>query len=210
MTKIAIIDYGMGNLRSVQKGFEKVGFEAIVTADPKVVLEAEKIVLPGVGAFRDCMRNLEQGGFVEPILKVIRDGRPFLGICVGMQLLMTDSVEFGLYQGLNVIPGHVLRFPEGMEENGEELKVPHMGWNQLTIRRRSPIFTGIEEGTNVYFVHSYYEKPDDESVVAATSMYGFEFCASIWKDNIVATQFHPEKSQETGLRMLKNFGEFTC
>ncbi|MBT0653340.1 imidazole glycerol phosphate synthase subunit HisH [Geomobilimonas luticola] len=204
---IAIVDYGMGNLRSVQKGFEKVGFEAIVTADPKVVLEAEKIVLPGVGAFRDCMRNLEQGGFVEPILKVIQEGRPFLGICVGMQLLMTDSVEFGLYQGLNVIPGHVLRFPEGMEENGEELKVPHMGWNQLAIRRRSPIFTGIEEGTNVYFVHSYYEKPDDDSVVAATSAYGIEFCASIWKDNIVATQFHPEKSQEIGLRMLKNFGE---
>jgi len=207
---IVIIDYGMGNLRSVQKGFEKVGFEAVVTADPKVVLEAEKIVLPGVGAFRDCMRNLEQGGFVEPILKVIRDGRPFLGICVGMQLLMTDSVEFGLYQGLNVIPGHVLRFPEGMEESGEELKVPHMGWNQLAIRLRSPLFAGIEEGTNVYFVHSYYERPDDESVVSATSMYGIEFCASIWKDNIVATQFHPEKSQEVGLRMLKNFGEFTC
>ncbi len=204
---IAIIDYGMGNLRSVQKGFEKVGFEAVVTADPKMVLEAEKVVLPGVGAFRDCMRNLEQGGFVEPILKVIGDGRPFLGICVGMQLLMTDSVEFGLYDGLNVIPGHVLRFPEGMEEGGEELKVPHMGWNQLSIRHRSPIFTGLAEGTNVYFVHSYYAKPDDESVVAATSVYGVEFCASIWKDNIVASQFHPEKSQEAGLRMLKNFGE---
>jgi len=204
---IAIIDYGMGNLRSVQKGFEKVGFDAVVTADPKVVLEAGKIVLPGVGAFRDCMRNLEQGGFVEPILKVIRDGRPFLGICVGMQLLMTDSVEFGLYQGLDVIPGHVLRFPDGMEENGEKLKVPHMGWNQIAIKRRSPIFAGIDDGANVYFVHSYYEKPDDESVVAATSDYGFEFCASIWKDNIVATQFHPEKSQEIGLKILKNFGE---
>ncbi|RII28942.1 MAG: imidazole glycerol phosphate synthase subunit HisH [Geobacter sp.] len=204
---IAIIDYGMGNLRSVQKGFEKVGFEAVVTADPKVVLAAEKVVLPGVGAFRDCMRNLEQAGFVEPILKVIGDGRPFLGICVGMQLLMTDSVEFGLYEGLNVMPGHVLRFPEGMEEGGEELKVPHMGWNQLSIRHRSPVFTGLEEGINVYFVHSYYAKPDDESVVAATSVYGIEFCASIWKDNIVATQFHPEKSQEVGLRMLKNFGE---
>ena len=206
---IAIIDYGMGNLRSVQKGFEKVGFEAVVTADPKMVLEAEKVVLPGVGAFRDCMRNLEQGGFVEPILKVIGDGRPFLGICVGMQLLMTDSVEFGLYEGLNVIPGHVLRFPEGMAEGGEELKVPHMGWNQLSIRHRSPIFTGLAEGTNVYFVHSYYAKPDDEPVVAATSVYGIEFCASIWKDNIVASQFHPEKSQEAGLRMLKNFGEFS-
>ena len=204
---IAIIDYGMGNLRSVQKGFEKVGFEAVVTADPKVVLEAERVVLPGVGAFGDCMRNLEQGGFVEPILRVIRDGRPFLGICVGMQLLLTDSVEFGLHRGLDVIPGHVLRFPEGMEENGEKLKVPHMGWNQLAIRRPAPIFAGIEEGSNVYFVHSYYEKPDDEAVVAATTIYGFEFCAALWKDNIVATQFHPEKSQTIGLKILKNFGE---
>ena len=204
---IAIIDYGMGNLRSVQKGFEKVGFDAVVTADPKVVLEAERIVLPGVGAFRDCMRNLEQAGFVEPILKVIRDGRPFLGICVGMQLLLTDSVEFGLYQGLNVIPGHVLRFPEGMVENGEKLKVPHMGWNQLAIRRPAPIFKGIEDGANVYFVHSYYEMPDDETAVAATCNYGVEFCAALWKDNVVATQFHPEKSQAIGLKILKNFGE---
>lgn len=207
MATIAIIDYGMGNLRSVQKGFEKVGFEAVVTADPQVVLEAEKVVLPGVGAFRDCMRNLEQGGFVEPILKVIRDGRPFLGICVGMQLLFTDSVEFGLYQGLNVIPGHVLRFPEGMREGGEELKVPHMGWNQLSIKRRPSAFADVEDGANVYFVHSFYAKPDDEGVVAATSSYGIDFCAAVWKDNIVATQFHPEKSQAVGLSILKNFGE---
>lgn len=207
MTKIAIIDYGMGNLRSVQKGFEKVGFEAVVTADPKIVLEAEKVVLPGVGAFRDCMRNLEQGGFVEPILKVIRDGRPFLGICVGMQLLFTDSVEFGLYQGLNVIAGHVLRFPEGMREGGEDLKVPHMGWNQLSIKRRPPAFADVADGANVYFVHSYYAKPEDESVVAATSGYGIDFCAAVWKGNIVATQFHPEKSQAVGLSILKNFGE---
>jgi len=203
---IAIIDYGMGNLRSVQKGFEKVGFDAVVTADPKVVLEAERVVLPGVGAFRDCMKNLEQAGFVEPILKVIAEGRPFLGICVGMQLLLTDSVEFGLYQGLNVIPGHVLRFPDGMEENGEKLKVPHMGWNQLSVRRRAPILAGIEDGTNVYFVHSYYEMPDNEAYVAATSTYGLQFCAALWKDNVVATQFHPEKSQEAGLKILKNFG----
>ena len=207
MAKIAIIDYGMGNLRSVQKGFEKVGFEAVVTADPKVALESEKVVLPGVGAFRDCMRNLEQGGFVEPILKVIRDGRPFLGICVGMQLLFTDSVEFGLYQGLNVIPGHVLRFPEGMREGGEELKVPHMGWNQLSIKRRPPAFAEVEDGANVYFVHSFYAKPDDEGVVAATSSYGVDFCAAVWKDNIVATQFHPEKSQSVGLSILKNFAQ---
>ena len=202
---IAIIDYGMGNLRSVQKGFEKIGADAVVTADPRVVLEADKIVLPGVGAFRDCMHNLEQAGFVEPILKVIADGRPFLGICVGMQLLFSDSVEFGLYRGLDLISGHVLRFPEGMREGDEELKVPHMGWNQLNFKRKPEVFGDVDEGTNVYFVHSYYVKPDDEEVIAATTNYGIEFCSAIWKDNIVATQFHPEKSQHAGLRILKNF-----
>ncbi|KAB0670164.1 imidazole glycerol phosphate synthase subunit HisH [Oryzomonas sagensis] len=202
---IAIIDYGMGNLRSVQKGFEKVGFEAVVTADPRVVLEAEKIVLPGVGAFRDCMRNLEAAGFVEPILSVIAQGRPFLGICVGMQLLFTDSTEFGLYKGLGVIPGHVLRFPEGMEAGGEKLKVPQMGWNQLSFKRRPPAFEGIADNANVYFVHSYYVKPDDDGVTATTTDYGIRFCSSVWRDNIVATQFHPEKSQDVGLRILKNF-----
>lgn len=205
---IAIIDYGMGNLRSVQKGFEKIGAEeAVVTADPRMLLEAERIVLPGVGAFRDCMHNLEQAGFVEPILKVIAEGRPFLGICVGMQLLFTDSVEFGLYRGLNIIPGHVLRFPENMREGVEMLKVPQMGWNQLNFIRRPPAFKGILQNSNVYFVHSYYAKPDDESAVATTTDYGFEFCSSVWKDNIVATQFHPEKSQDVGLRILKNFAE---
>ena len=204
---IAIIDYGMGNLRSVQKGFERVGFEAVVTADPRVVLEAEKVVLPGVGAFADCMRNLEQGGFVEPLLKVIGEGRPFLGICLGLQLLFTESEEFGIHRGLNVIPGRVVRFPEGMHEGGEELKVPHMGWNQLAFQGRPPVFAGIEEGTNVYFVHSYYVVPDDPTVVATTTRYGIDFCSSIGKENVVATQFHPEKSQEMGLRILKNFGE---
>ena len=202
---IAIIDYGMGNLRSVQKGFEKVGYEAVVTADPKVVLESERIVLPGVGAFRDCIRNLEAGGFVEPILRVIKEGRPFLGICLGLQLLFTESEEFGLHKGLDIIPGRVVRFPEGMTEVGEELKVPHMGWNQLSFKRRPAAFAGLEEETNVYFVHSYYVKPDDESVVATTTTYGIEFCSSVWKDNIIATQFHPEKSQEKGLTILKQF-----
>jgi glutamine amidotransferase len=202
---IAIIDYGMGNLRSVQKGFENVGCEATVTDDPRVVLESDRIVLPGVGAFRDCMRNLEEGGFVEPILRVIRDGRPFLGICLGLQLLFTESEEFGLHKGLDVIPGRVLRFPEGMTENGEELKVPHMGWNQLSFKRRPPAFADLAEGTNVYFVHSYYVKPDDDNVVATTTGYGIEFCSSVWKDNIIATQFHPEKSQERGLAILRQF-----
>ena len=206
---IAIIDYGMGNLRSVQKGFEKVGYEAVVTADPKVVLEAERIVLPGVGAFRDCIRNLEAGGFVEPILRVIREGRPFLGICLGLQLLFTESEEFGLHKGLDIIPGRVVRFPEGMTEAGEALKVPHMGWNQLSFKRRPTAFEGLEEGSNVYFVHSYYVKPDDESVIATTTSYGIEFCSSVWKDNIVATQFHPEKSQAKGLAILKQFAAMT-
>ena len=204
---IAIIDYGMGNLRSVQKGFEKIGHEAVVTADPQVVLQADRIVLPGVGAFRDCMHNLEQAGFVEPILKVIAEGRPFLGICVGMQLLFTDSVEFGLYSGLNVIPGHVLRFPDQMMVAGEKLKVPQMGWNQISFKRRPPAFAGVEDDSNVYFVHSYYVKPDDSSIIATTTDYGIEFCSSVWKDNVVATQFHPEKSQAIGLKILKNFAE---
>jgi glutamine amidotransferase len=204
---IAIIDYGMGNLRSVQKGFEKIGADAVITADPQTVLAADKIVLPGVGAFRDCMHNLEQASFVDPILRVIAEGRPFLGICVGMQLLFTDSVEFGLYKGLNVIPGHVLRFPEDMTVTAEKLKVPQMGWNQLHFKRRPPAFEGIADDSNVYFVHSYYVKPDNDDVIATTTDYGFEFCSSIWKDNIVATQFHPEKSQDVGLRILKNFAE---
>jgi glutamine amidotransferase len=206
---IAIIDYGMGNLRSVQKGFEKVGFEAVVTSDPRVVLEAAKVVLPGVGAFRDCMRNLEQGGFVEPILKVIRDGRPFLGICLGLQLLFTESEEFGLHKGLDIIPGRVTRFPEGLTEGGQKLAVPHMGWNQISFKTPSPLFNGIKDSSDVYFVHSYYVTPDDISVVSTRTEYGIEFCSSIRRDNLVATQFHPEKSQATGLRMLRNFGEMS-
>ena len=153
------------------------------------------------------MLNLEQAGFVEPILQVIADGRPFLGICVGMQLLFTDSTEFGLYRGLNVIPGHVQRFPDNMSEAGEKLPVPQMGWNQLTFKQRPAAFAGLSEGTNVYFVHSYYVKPDDDAVIATTTNYGIEFCSSICRDNITATQFHPEKSQEIGLRILKNFAE---
>jgi len=206
---IAIIDYGMGNLRSVQKGFEKIGSDAIITDNPQDVLRADRIVLPGVGAFRDCMHNLEQGGFVEPILKVVAEGRPFLGICVGMQLLFSDSVEFGLYNGLDIIPGHVLRFPDQMTVAGEKLKVPQMGWNQLSFKRRPPAFEGIADGSNVYFVHSYYVKPDNDTVIATTTDYGIEFCSSVWHDNIVATQFHPEKSQAIGLQILKNFAEFT-
>jgi len=204
---IAIIDYGMGNLRSVQKGFERVGFAAEVTTDPAVILAADKIVLPGVGAFRDCIHNLEQGGFIESILRVIAEGRPFLGICLGLQLLFSESEEFGLHKGLGVIPGRVVRFPEGMTEAGEKLPVPHMGWNQISFKKDVRLFDGVADTSNVYFVHSYYVRPDDTSVVAATCHYGTDFCAAIQRDNVMATQFHPEKSQGIGLQMLKNFAE---
>jgi imidazole glycerol-phosphate synthase subunit HisH len=205
---ITIIDYGMGNLRSVQKGFEKVGFDAKVTDDPREVSKAERLVLPGVGAFRDCMTNLREGGFVEPILKHVESGRPFLGICLGLQLLFTESEEFGRHQGLGIVPGRVVRFPEGMRDRDGELKVPHMGWNEIAIRRPAPIFQGIEDGSSVYFVHSYYVVPEDPEVTATETDYGLSFCSSIWKDNVMATQFHPEKSQQVGLKILKNFGRF--
>ena len=205
---INIIDYEMGNLRSVEKAFESLGFTARVSARPEDIASADKVVLPGVGAFRDCIDNLRNGGFVEPLLAHVQAGKPLLGICVGMQMLFSESEEFGQHQGLDLIPGKVVRFPAGMVENDERLKVPHMGWNSISLRKPSPIFKGIEDGSFVYFVHSYYcdaENPDD---VAASCRYGdVEFCASLWRDNIMATQFHPEKSQSIGLQIFKNFGE---
>jgi len=207
MASIVIIDYGMGNLRSVQKAFEQVGCQAVVTADPAVAARAEKLVLPGVGAFRDCMRNLTEGGFVAPIRAHIAAGKPFLGICLGLQLLFAESEEFGRHPGLGIIPGKVVRFPDGAQEGGEVLKVPHMGWNRISIRRPAPLYRGIPDGSFVYFVHSYYVVPEDPAVIATETGYGQPFCSSIWRDNVMATQFHPEKSQAVGLQMLKNFGE---
>lgn len=211
---ITIIDYGMGNLRSVQKGFEKAGFSAQVTADPKVVANADRLVLPGVGAFRDCMTNLREGGFIEPIQQFVASQKPFLGICLGMQLLLSESEEFGQHLGLDIVPGKVKHFAEDMRidehvdgiSTHETLKVPHMGWNSIQ-HSDHPLFNGVEQGSYVYFVHSYYTQPDDEAVVAATTEYGIEFCSAICHENVMATQFHPEKSQQVGLRMLKNFGE---
>nr|WP_320048948.1 imidazole glycerol phosphate synthase subunit HisH [uncultured Desulfuromonas sp.] len=203
---ITIIDYGMGNLRSVQKGFEKVGYTAQVTDDPRVVEKAERLVLPGVGAFRDCMDNLREGGFIEPIHQFVATGRPFLGICLGLQMLLSESEEFGHHQGLGIIPGKVTRFAEDMQVDGETLKVPHMGWNRIQ-HREIPLFKGVAQDSFVYFVHSYYVQPEDSAVVAATTDYGIEFCSAICRDNVMATQFHPEKSQQVGLTMLKNFGE---
>ena len=201
---IAIIDYGMGNLRSVQKGFERMGHEAVVTNDATTILSASKVVLPGVGAFPDCMRNLREYGLIDVVHESINSGKPFLGICLGLQLLFTESEEFGISKGLDIIKGRVVRF-KGPEFG--DLKIPHMGWNSVSIKRRAPALQDVPDNSNVYFVHSFHVVPDDKSVIATTTPYGFEFVSSIWKDNIFATQFHPEKSQALGLSILKRFGE---
>ncbi len=204
---IAIIDYGMGNLRSVQKGLEKVGHDAVVTSDPKTILDASHVVLPGVGAFADCMKNLTDMGLVDTVHKVIDSGRPFMGICLGLQLLFEEGEEFGIHKGLGIIPGRVVRFPSEVANNTEDIyKIPHMGWNKINIKRKAPHLEDVPDGGYFYFVHSYYVSPTDPSVAATTTNYGIEFVSSIWKDNIFATQFHPEKSQELGLRILKRFG----
>jgi imidazole glycerol-phosphate synthase subunit HisH len=199
---IAIVDYEMGNLRSVQKAFERVGHMATVTSDPAVLADAEKIVLPGVGAFRDAIAALRERRLVEPIRKAVEGGKPFLGICLGLQLLFDKSYEGGEYDGLGIVPGKVVRF-----EVPAEYKVPHMGWNQVNFRQRAEIFAGIDEGAHFYFVHSYYVVPRDASITATETDYALPFCSSISRGNLSAVQFHPEKSQAAGLRLLKNFAE---
>jgi glutamine amidotransferase len=199
---IAIIDYQMGNLRSVQKGFEKVGHEAIITSDPAELAKADKVVLPGVGAFGDAMAELRRRDLVQPIRDLVASGKPFLGICLGLQLLFDVGFEGGEHEGLGILRGQVVRF-----ELPPEFKVPHMGWNQLTIRRASPLLTGLSDGVHCYFVHSFYVVPADPGVIATETSYSKPFCSSIWRDNLVATQFHPEKSQRDGLRMLQNFAQ---
>ncbi|MEK7306784.1 MAG: imidazole glycerol phosphate synthase subunit HisH [Nitrospirota bacterium] len=203
---IAIIDYGMGNLRSVQKAFERIGHSAVVTRDKKIINDADKIVLPGVGAFPDCMKNLADLGLIDPIIKSVEAGKPFFGICLGLQVLFTESEEFGTHKGLDIIKGRVIRFPEGLSSNGTKLKIPHMGWNEIRIKKKTPVLDGIPEGSYLYFVHSYYVVPEDKEITATTTDYGVEFVSSIWKDNIFACQFHPEKSQQAGLKILENFG----
>lgn len=198
---IAVVDYGMGNLRSVEKAFRKVGIDARVTSDPKVIDSAGAVVLPGVGAFRDCVRNLADLSLTDVIARSIRKGKPYLGICLGLQVLFSESEEFGTCRGLDIFRGKVARFR--IKE-----KVPHMGWNNVHIVRRPPVFDGIEDNSFFYFVHSFYVVPDDKDIVAGTTDYGFNFTSMIWKDNVFATQFHPEKSQTLGLKVLKGFGEF--
>ena len=199
---LAIVDYELGNLRSVQKGFEKGGHQATITCDPAVLADATKIVLPGVGAFADAIAALRQRNLVEPLRDAIAAGKPFLGICLGLQLLFEKSYEDGQHDGLGVVPGSVVRF-----DVAPGFKVPHMGWNELRFRNRPPIFAGVADGAHFYFVHSYFVAPQDTAVVATETEYEGPFCSSIWQDNLFATQFHPEKSQTDGLRVLKNFAE---
>lgn len=209
---IAIIDSGVANLRSVQKGFERVEADARIVEDPLTLRDASGIVLPGVGAFADGISKLRDGGFVEPLLRAIEEGKPVLGICLGLHFLFSESEEFGHHAGLNVIKGRVVRFTNNLPVPpfrkggvGGFLKIPHMGWNRIRIEQQAPIFKGIPDGAFFYFVHSYYVQPEDEGVIAATTEYGIRFTSVLWRDNLFACQFHPEKSQALGLQLLKNF-----
>ncbi len=206
---IAIVDYGMGNLHSVQKALERVGYPATLTSDPGVIQNAAGLVLPGVGAFQKAMESLQALGLAKPIIGFIESGRAFLGICLGLQLLFSEGEEFGIHKGLGLFRGRVVRFavadlnPSGSPSN---LKVPHMGWNAIHICHAGWALQGIEEGTHFYFVHSYYPVPQDAKIIATTTDYGGEFVSSIAQGNLFACQFHPEKSQAAGLRLLENFG----
>ena len=203
MSETVIVDYGMANLRSVQKAFERVGHSATITSDPKRLAAAGRVVLPGVGAFRDAIAKMRETGLDAAVRRHIDGGRPFLGICLGMQMLFARDHEDGLHDGLGVFGGDVIRFP-----HVPGLKVPHMGWNTLRFARPGcPLFASLPADPAVYFVHSYYPQPAAREVVAAEADYPTAFCAAVWKDNVFATQFHPEKSQRVGLQMLKNFAE---
>lgn len=200
---IAIVDYQMGNLRSVQKGFEKVGHAAMITSDPRELAQASRIVLPGVGAFGDAMEELRKRELVEPLREAVASGKPFLGICLGLQLLFDVGYEGGEFEGLGILRGKCVRF-----DLPPTFKVPHMGWNACRIAQPAPPLRGIADGTYFYFVHSYYVVPEDARLVAMEADYGGAFCAAVWRENLFATQFHPEKSQASGLALLKNFAEW--
>jgi glutamine amidotransferase len=203
MSGIVIVDYGLANLRSVQKAFERFGHGALISARPEDVEKADKVVLPGVGAFRDAISRVRETHLDAPILKHINSGRPFFGICLGFQLLFDVSHEDGHYEGLGLFHGEVVRFPET-----PGLKVPHMGWNQLRVRQRPHPLASTPDGASVYFVHSYYPVPKDQSLIATETEYPTPFCSAIATGRLVATQFHPEKSQAVGLEMLRNFAEW--
>jgi glutamine amidotransferase len=196
--KVVVVDYGAGNLHSVSRAVVNAGTRPLVTSNPSYLDDAEAVIVPGVGAAADTMSNLRASGFVEPIRDYISSGRPFLGVCMGQQALFEVSEEGGEHECLGILPGRVVRF-------ASELKVPHMGWNQVRIVKQHPIFEGVGDGSYFYFVHSYYPQPADPGVVIGETEYGVNFASVIARDNIVATQFHPEKSGEAGLRMYANF-----
>ena len=205
---IAIVDYGMGNLRSVEKGFERFGFKAKVTDNHKELESADKLVLPGVGAFQDAMDGLKQRGLTDTIVNCIKSGKPFFGICLGLQLLFSRSYEDGEHTGLGIIPGEVVRFKFSGNGTNGKLKIPHMGWNNINLRKPdNPLLKNVPDNAFMYFVHSYYVRPEDNRVVATETEYGVRFASMIWDKNIFASQFHPEKSQKYGLAILKNFGD---
>ena len=207
---IAIIDYCMGNLRSVQKAVEKLGFTAEVTRSVDKIADAGGVILPGVGAFKDCMENLDHYNLIQSVLKAISSGKPFLGICLGLQVLFTESQEFGHFPGLDVIKGSVVPFSHRLVDPDDKksfLKIPHMGWNVIHKNGSPPLLENIADESYFYFVHSYYVVPEDPAVIATTTDYGIDFVSSIYRDNIFATQFHPEKSQLQGLEILKAFGK---
>lgn len=195
---ITIIDYGAGNLRSVVNAISKLGYASEITSRPDEILSAEIVILPGVGAAAETMQILKALNLVEPIRQFIAQGRPFLGVCLGLQILFTGTEEGGWHECLNILPGRVKKLPSG-------LKIPHMGWNQVKQRVSHPVFAGIPDEANFYFVHSYYVEPDDKSLVVGETEYGIPFCSAIARDNLVATQFHPEKSGELGLKIYDNF-----
>ncbi len=203
---IAILDCELGNLRSVQQGFETVGHHAVVTRDLRMIDRATHVVLPGVGAFGECVNNLHRFGLVDPIQRTIAQGKPFLGICLGLQVLFSESEEFGVHRGLDIFPGTVKRFPPGA---GPSLKIPHMGWNTIRVKQPMPLFRGIASEAHVYFVHSYYVEPAEADAICTETPYGFPFVSSVAKDKVFACQFHPEKSQKVGLHLLKNFGDWS-
>ncbi len=197
--KIVIVDYGSGNLRSVQRGFDRAGYPATISNRPLDIADASHLVVPGVGAFPDCMKQLQAFHLLKPITEAIKTGKPYLGICLGFQILFAEGEEFGCHPGLDIIPGKVVRFPE------KGMKVPHMGWNQIQIEKQTPFLEGIPDGSYFYFVHSYYPLLDEKAWVATTTEHGILFPSSIARDHIFACQFHPEKSQQVGIKLLCNF-----
>ena len=217
---ITIIDYGIGNLRSIEKAFERVGAEVLRTDHPDDLARADRLVLPGVGAFGACIAEIRRRRLVAPIREAVDRGVPFLGVCVGMQLLFDGSEELGEHEGLGLLPGRVVRFSGAMEPATittsfadeepptQPLKVPHMGWNTLSLQRESPLLAGLAPEAYVYFVHSYHAVPDHAEDVLATTSYGIDFPAVVGRDKVFGVQFHPEKSQHNGLRILENFATF--